>query len=175
MSSLAYTWSEKMEAVARHMLLGNMRVVSEQLSIPYDTLMEWKRSEWWPEMVDQLRRQKKQKTSDNLTKIIENSIEIVQERLEHGDWVWDQKTGEAKRKPVGVRDAANIANSLLQRQNDLEEFTNRPQNTESVKETLDQLAKEFAKWNRINNKKNAETISFVERNEPSEEINNDVV
>lgn len=146
MNKLAYSWDKRMECVARYMLLGNMRVVSEQCEVGYDTLMDWKRSDWWPEMVDQLRKQKRQKTDDSLTKLIENSLEVMKDRLENGDWFFNQKTGEIQRKPVGIRDATAITSQLLQRQLQMEDMAQKHEvQTESVQETLRLIANEFRK------------------------------
>lgn len=150
-----------MEVVSRYMLLGNMRVVAEQTNVPYSTLVDWKRSDWWPDMVDQIRRQKKNKTNESLTKIIESSLEVVQDRLENGDFVLNNKTGEIVRKPVSVKDANQIAASLLQRQQVLEDFIEKNDKTQdTVQEVLAQLAGEFKRWN----KSGATDVAFKEKN-----------
>lgn len=162
-SERGHSWQTKMDVVARYMLLGNLRVVSEQLDIPYATLADWKRSEWWPDMVEQLRRQKKQKTADTLGKVIETSVDILQDRLENGDWVYDQKTGQAVRKPVSAKDAQTITNQLLQRQAQLEDIIDKNSHKqETVQETLALLAKEFSKMNRRAGNASAETIEYTE-------------
>ncbi len=156
------SWDKRMDAVARYMLLGNMRVVSEQVGVTYNTLVEWKRSSWWPEMVETIRRQKKGKTNQSITKIIEQSLDVIEDRLENGDFIMNNKTGEIVRKPVGVREATTIAHQLLQRQTAIEELENKMSRSEdTVQETLSLLAKEFQKWNKTK-KNNAEEIPFVE-------------
>lgn len=161
----SYSWEKRMSVVSRFMLLGNLRVVAEQENIAYDTLCEWKRSEWWPEMVDNIRRQKKQKSADSLTNIIENSLDTVKDRLENGDYVFNNKTGEVVRKPVTARDAATIANNLIQRQLQIEEFVDKNSHqTESVQEVLANVAKEFKKISNKLSKQSAETIEFIEVN-----------
>lgn len=148
-------WEKRMDCVARFMLLGNMRVVAEQANVSYDTLMEWKKSEWWPDMVEQIRRQKTNKRNESITKVVEQSLDIMQDRLENGDPFFNQKTGKIEYKPVGVRDVTTIASNLLQRQIQLEELSQKSEvKTDTVQETLSMLAKEFQKWN----KKTPETI-----------------
>lgn len=160
----SYSWQTKMDVVARYMLLGNMRVVSEVTGISYHTLADWKKEDWWQEMVEQIRRQKKLKSADTLTKIIETSVEIIQDRLEHGDFILNNKTGEIMRKPVGVKDANMIANQLMQRQAELEEVIDRTATKQdSIKETLDLLAKEFQKMNRRSNNQTAEDAVLLEK------------
>lgn len=162
MSLTVHSWEKRMEVVSRYMLLGNMRVVSEQTNIPYNTLVEWKKSEWWPELVDQLRRQKKGKTNESITKLIEQSMDVMQDRLENGDFILNNKTGEIVRKPVGIKEATTIATQLLQRQAVIEQMEQKlTSDKDTVADTLTLLAKEFQKWNRTN-KNNAEEIPFVE-------------
>lgn len=166
--SRSHSWEKRMDAVAKYMLLGNMRVVSEQTGIQYSTLVDWKKSDWWPEMVDQIRRQKKTKTSDSITKIIEGSLEVLQDRLENGDWVLNNKTGEIIRKPVGVKDAAVIANQLMQRQIQLEDLIERnSKSTDSVQETLVALATEFAKWQKKNKREIIDVEEAIVVNNPT--------
>lgn len=146
----AVPWSKRMEVVARYMLLGNMRLVSEQTKISYNTLMGWKNADWWPEMVSQLKRQKQNKTNENIVRLIEQSLEVMQDRLNHGDFVFDQKTGNVVRKPVSVRDATQIATNLLQRQQVQEELEQKLNvKTTTVAETLSLIAQELKKHNRI--------------------------
>ena len=78
---------------------------------------------------------------------------MVQDRLEYGDFVFNQKSGEVIRKPVSLRDATKTASDLMTRQAALhkeasESTTNTA--TASVADQLKQLADEFAKFNKRN-------------------------
>ncbi len=144
-----YSWEKKMDVVSLFMLLGNLRVVSEKMDVPYNTLTEWKRSDWWPEIVAQIQRQRKNKTTESLTQLVESGIDILKDRLENGDYVLNNKTGEVVRKPVSAKDATAIVNHLLGRQIQIEELTNKFENKqESVADTLATIAAEFKKLNK---------------------------
>lgn len=159
----SHSWEKRMDVVATYMLLGNLRVVSEKHDIPYSTLIDWKKSDWWPEMVEQIRRQKKSKTASSITDLVENSLDVLKDRLENGDWVLNQKTGEMVRKAVPAKDALAIANHLIQRQLQIEEVVEKTQQTQdTVQETLVLLAKEFQKWNRNEKTKEAIDVDFKE-------------
>src|ERR1700756_1348319 len=95
-------WSDgqKIEAVQSYLLLGNLTLVASVLKIPRDTLKIWKTTEWWKNMVEELRVQDDLQLSTRLQKIISKSFDAVEDRLDHGDFVYDQKTGEMRRKPV---------------------------------------------------------------------------
>lgn len=162
----AIPWEKRMDVVATYMLIGNLRVVSEKHDINYQTLLEWRKQDWWPEMVAQLRRQKKVKQAESITTLVENSLETIQDRLLNGDVIFNQKTGKVERKPVSAKDALAIANNLIQRQLQLEEIAEKSQvNVDTMQETLALLAKEFQKWNRQENRRNSETIEFKEKSD----------
>jgi hypothetical protein len=87
---------------------------------------------------------------------VDRALDTIADRLENGEHVYDQKTGEIIRKPVALRDANNTANTLMQRQAILEKLGRDDKNqeqTQSVQEQLTILASEFAKFNkRLNGK-----------------------
>jgi hypothetical protein len=142
----AHSWDKRLEVVSRFLLLGNLRVVSEQTKIAYETLAEWKKSEWWPELVDQIKRTTKSKRNNSITKIIEQSIDTVQDRLDNGDFVFDQKTGQIIRKPVSARDATYISEAMMRRQDILETQMEHSHSEDTREEQLVKLAQEFQKW-----------------------------
>ncbi len=161
--STAYSWEKRLDVVSRYLLLGNMRVISEQTGIDYNTLLSWKKSDWWPDMVEQIKRQKKGKTNEHITKIIEQSLEVMQDRLDNGDFILNNKTGEIMRKPVNIKDATTIATSLIQRQLQVEESMERDnKSSDTVQETLTMLAKEFQKWTKKKPSEDIVDIPFTE-------------
>ena len=158
-----WSWEQKVEVATLFMQLGNMRLVCEKTDVPYQTILDWRKTEWWPELIDEIKQIKRSKTGTKLAEIIEQSIAVVQDRLENGDFVLNNKTGEINRRPVSLRDAAVVTNNLITRQIQMEELAEKLVNRkESVKETLAVLAREFAKMNKLQEKAKAETIEFKE-------------
>ena len=163
MSSLTYTWTDKSKAVQFYMLLGNLRLVSEKTEVPYKTLVEWKRSSWWPQLVQEMREAKRAQTGTKLSEIIDTSLDVVLDRLKNGDFVLNNKTGQIERRKVSLRDASAVTNNLLTRQLQMEELADRMEHTNTtVQETLNLLAREFQKLNRKASTKDAETVEYVE-------------
>jgi len=141
-----YEWSDKLKACQLYLLNGNMRIVSEVTTIPYDTLSEWKRSDWWSSLVEEVRAIKRASQGVKMGDIITLSLEEVHDRLKNGDFVLNQKTGKMERRPVSLRDAATVTNNLLTRQLQMEEIADRMETTKvSVQETLNLIANEFKK------------------------------
>lgn len=156
----SYPIETKLEVVSKYMQLGNMRLVSELTGIHYDTLLNWKKTKWWMELVDELRKTKSTKTNNKVNNIIDTSLEVIEDRLTHGDWVLNQKTGELMRKQVSLQAATQIAVQLRQQQIKLDELEARiTHQNDTVEGTLKTLAKEFARWAK---KPSAEDVVDVE-------------
>ena len=98
-------------------------------------------------MVATYREEKALVVDSKMASIVDKALEKVDDRLENGDIVLNNKTGELIRKPVSMKDAALVARDLLVRQEAIRKSTDEAvEHKETVKETLSLLAKEFAKW-----------------------------
>ncbi len=104
-------WStkQKFEAVAMYKLLGNLVEVSNQTRIPVQTLRQWHIKDWWKDYELELAQGARSKLSTKLERVRDRAIAVVEDRLEHGDFVFDQKTGQIIRKPIN----ANVAGKIL--------------------------------------------------------------
>lgn len=109
------SWSDKqkIEAVQSYLLLGNLALTSRILKIPEITLRVWKTTEWWHNVVDDIRQQESMEMSGRLKKIIDASLAATEDRLLNGDMMYDNKTGQMVRKPVNMRDAHKVAVDLM--------------------------------------------------------------
>jgi hypothetical protein len=160
-----YTWEQKIEVATKYMQLGNARLVCELTGVPYQTILDWRRTEWWSDLVDELKQIKRSKQGVRLEEIVNEGLDVAQERLQNGDFFFNVKTGQIERKPVSMRDASQMVNNLITRQIQMEELAEKvSQRKESVKETLLMLSKEFAKFTKEQAKANAQTIAFTEVN-----------
>lgn len=159
-----HTWEKKIEVVTKYMALGNMRLVSELTKIPYMTLIGWKKEEWWGDLVDEIKRTRSTEMNTKLSKIVDKSLSAIEDRLDNGDFVLNNKTGEIVRKPVSLKDANTVTKDLLSHQIKVEEVANRmEERKENFQETLKLLAIEFAKWSKRKDNAGAETIDFKEK------------
>lgn len=139
-----YSDSEKFEAVKLWLVVGNLPVVAASLNIPLPTLKQWRYSKWWDELVLDIRSEKTLKMSNRLKTIAEKALDITLDRLENGDWIYDQKTGELRRKPVVMRDAMQVANGFLDRHVNLEKKPFEEKAQQQVQDRLLALADAFA-------------------------------
>lgn len=136
-----YSDAQKLEAAKLWLLVGNNTVVAATLSINLDTLMYWKSQNWWKNIIEDLRHESSIKLSNKLKSIAEKSMTLVEDRLENGDYVLNQKTGEMVRKPMAGKDAARIASDFVDKAIRIE---TAPREEESaVVGRLEDLAKRF--------------------------------
>ena len=129
--------------------LFNAGVVSssdlERLTlVPAATIREWRRSEWWTEMSETVHESMDAEVDAKYSKIINKSLEVVQDRLESGDFVMT-KYGDLKRKPMNGKDAANI-NAIVVDKRQLLRNKPKAEAQTSTDKRLANLAEEFTKF-----------------------------
>lgn len=144
------TWSQeaRIAAVSQYLVLGNMALVSSVTKIPHQLLRAWKGQPWWAEVESQVRATENLQMDGKLTKIVDKSLDAVMDRLENGEFVYNQKTGQVIRKQVNMKDAAKVTVDMITKRELLRgNATARTETTQtSVEDQLKALALEFAKW-----------------------------
>lgn len=130
--------SQKLEAVTTYLALGNLTLTASVLKIPEMTLRTWKASQWWREMEGELRVQENLTLSVRLRNIIESTLSATEDRIKHGDWIYDNKSGELRRKPVNLRDVHRVTMDMIDKRTDL--INQQPQSA-SIEQVEDKLAK----------------------------------
>jgi len=141
-----------------------MKLVSGITGIDYALLRQWKLQPWWKDFENEIRATQNIEMDNKLTKIVDKSLDAVMDRLENGDFFYDQKTGKVKRKPISMRDAVSASKELLTKRELIRDGITEKKETSqvSVTEQLKTLAQEFAKWANKPNKSEAIDIEFKE-------------
>lgn len=153
----------KINAVTQWLAIGNMRVVAEVTGVSHDLLRQWKLQPWWNEAVAEIRATRHLAVDNKLSKIVDRSLELIEDRLEKGDVALDAK-GKIYRTPVKLRDATKVATDLMTKQIEiakLDTTENVQQQQQSVQDQIRMLAEEFAKFNK------ARTIDVVAKEIPN--------
>jgi len=89
-----YTDDQRLQAAIAYMTLGNLKKTSEAVGIPDRTLLDWKKTEWWHDLITRLHDEKKEEFNANFTRIVESCSQTIEKQLEIGE--------------VSARDAAMI-------------------------------------------------------------------
>jgi hypothetical protein len=160
------TWpvEKKIEAVTTWLALGNLRQVAAVTGVSHGMIKQWRIAPWWKELEAEIIASRRVAAANKLSKIVDKSLDVIDDRLDNGDFVYNSKSGEIHRKPVTLRDATTAANALMQRAAIIEKLNKDEQvveATQTIQEQLEGLAKEFAKMNKRDNSK-AESIEFKE-------------
>jgi transposase-like protein len=139
-----YRWSDKqkLEAVNSYLALGNLALTSRILGIPEITLRVWKASDWWAQLVADIKMEERIVLSSRMKKIVDAAHTIVAQRLEHGDPVVTPK-GDVVMKPVSMKDAHKVATDLLDRRK-LVDSAENDTSEQGKDNTLEKLAERFA-------------------------------
>jgi hypothetical protein len=148
-------------------MVGSLRIVSQTLGIPIDTVKHWHLKDWWKEYEDEISTQARTARSKKLEKIVEKSAEIIEDRLENGDWYISQ-SGELRRKPVNAQTAAKIMTSTIDKEVLLERLAQESKKTESEEKMTDRIAKIFSEFQNFAKAKTINSVDavVVEENQP---------
>lgn len=163
------TWpiEKKIEVVSQYLVLGNMSLVSAVTGVNHQLIREWKGQPWWKEVEAQVRATENLQMDNKLSKIVDKSLDAVLDRVENGDFVYDNKSGQIKRKPVNMRDVAKVSVDLLSKRELLRgNATERKEVTQvSVADQLKELALEFARWQKPQQPEPLELVERIEQDE----------
>lgn len=136
--------SQKLEAVKTHLLLGHLGLTAATLKIPEETVRRWSKTAWWHEIADDFKQQDEIMLSARLKRIVEKSLDVVEDRLDKGDFVYDQKTGQFKRKAVPMRDAHKVALDMSNKRDAILNNHGPRASEEQMVDKLEKLAEKFA-------------------------------
>jgi hypothetical protein len=139
--------SQKIEMVTTWLATGNLALTAATLGIPEVTARKWKASPWWKQMVEDFRQEENISLDSKLSKVVSKSVEQLLDRVEGGDYQYDQKTGALVRKPISARDAAKITADMLDRRDILQGKKEQvSDSTRKVEDRLLKLADEFSRF-----------------------------
>lgn len=113
---------------------GSRKKAAEKAGIPLETLHSWIYLPWWKDMIEDLRRNERTKIAARLQKIALKSYEVVDERLENGDYIVGPD-GKLQRKPVDAKTASRIGADALDRAHKF-----NPEAVDKTEQTVAQLS-----------------------------------
>ena len=152
--------NQKLQAVATYVMLGNLSETALVTGIPRDTLKTWKSSDWWKELQVQIRDEDVQQLDSNLQRVISKALVSLEDRLDHGDYQFDPKTGKVMRIPIKAQIALKATTELLTKQEKLRDTPAKLEVEKTIDARLMKLAEEFARFS------SARTIDVTSNNTP---------
>lgn len=141
--------SQRIELVTTWLATGNLRLSSATLGIPEDTARRWKAQPWWKQLVIDIRNEDNLQLDAKLAKVVNKSVDALLDRVENGDFQYDQRTGELIRKPISARDASTVTRDMIDRRELLQGKKEvQVDNSRKMEERLLKLAEELTRFSR---------------------------
>lgn len=135
--------AERIKAATVYAITGNAARTSEITGIPACTIRQWKRREWWLEVMRRIQREKDDELDVKITKIIDKAVDQINDRIVNGDYIYDNRKGELIRIPVKAKDAANVTATLVDKRTSIRNRVEQKQSQDSVSEKLALIAEKF--------------------------------
>ena len=122
------------------------RDLARLTGVPDTAIRTWRTHDWWTELLERIHTTTDSDTVSKFTKIVDQSLEVIQDRLINGDHVLNSRTGEIHRKPVSMRDATVVAATVVDKRQLLRGKPTSRTEKISVDARLLKLAEEFKRF-----------------------------
>jgi hypothetical protein len=136
--------SKKIEAVTAAMSTGSLPIAASIVKVPLETIRHWKKQPWWKELEQQIHDEDNQELDSKYTRIIRKTLDVVEDRIENGNFQFDPKTGRVIRIPVNLRDTHRVMADLVTQRRVIRNEPVAQAASETVNDKLVKLAETFA-------------------------------
>ena len=144
-----YDDKKKIEVVTTYLVLGKAPLVEAATGVPRGTIRTWKMQPWWKELEAEIRSDDDQELDSKLSKIVDRTLDTVIDRIEHGDYILDSRSGTVKRVPVKMKDAHKVSVDLIDKRNLLRGKPTSRVEKITVEDTMLKLAEQFKEWAKL--------------------------
>jgi len=138
--------TKKLEVVATWLATGNLAETARITMVPVRTIEKWRVSDWWKQQVNNIQSEEDQKLDAKSSKVIERALDHLMDRIENGEFIYDQKTGQVIRTPAKLRDLNTAFNTLLDKRQLLRNKPTKIVEQQQTATQLQNLAEQFAKF-----------------------------
>lgn len=138
--------TKKLEVVATWLATGNLAETARITMVPVRTIEKWRVSDWWKQQVNNIQSEEDQKLDAKSSKVIERALDHLMDRIENGEFIYDQKTGQVIRTPAKLRDLNTAFNTLLDKRQLLRNKPTKIVEQQQTATQLQNLAEQFAQF-----------------------------
>lgn len=141
-------WPEgkKVEVVTTYLACGSLRMAGSICGVPYATCKHWKLQPWFKDLVASIQDDDNRQLDAKLSKIVDKTLTVIQDRLTDGDYILDSKSGSIKRVPVKMRDAKSVMTELFDKRQLIRKQPTKITEQQTVDKRLETLAARFEKF-----------------------------
>jgi hypothetical protein len=146
-----YSDEKKLEVVATYLACQSQVETSKITGVPVPTIRSFMKTKWWEPACSKVRTLDKSKKLTKLSRIVNKALDLIEDRITDGDYLYDQKTGEVKRVPMSAKNSISAANGLIDRFLLLNKSFEEQVEAKDSGDKLSQLADAFAKFTKTKN------------------------
>lgn len=139
---------KKIEACTAYLVLGKAPLVEQVTGVPAGTIRRWKGEPWWEDLVAQIQTEDDQELDGKLAKRINKALDIVDDRLSSGDFMFNPATGGFTRRPVALKDTWKVTKEMVDLRQQIRKNAPKSASQETADHILKNLANEFAQMAR---------------------------
>jgi hypothetical protein len=136
----------KVDACTYYCVYGDFDKVSELTKVPTEKLRMCHQEPWWVEIQKRVYVEQNENLSSRINDVLDKSLVEIKDRLEHGDFFYDRKAGELKRKPVETKTLAILFDNLTTKRQLVRGEPTAISAKVGVEDRLTQLAESFEKF-----------------------------
>lgn len=148
-----YPDDKKMEVATIFAACTNVSQTAELTEVPAHQIRKWRNEDWFLDILEEVRQENDDRLDQKFNRIIEASLDQIEDRVVNGNEQLDQKTGEIKRIPVPLRELTQAHASVLDKRQLLRGKPTSRSETGNVGDKLKTLAEEFLKIAAVNKRK----------------------
>lgn len=137
---------DRIKAATVYAITGNSKRVEEITSIPSYVVRRWKTEPWWSQVIDRIRQEADDELDVKFTGIIDQTIDVINDRLANGDYIYDMRNQQMIRRPVSGKETAVITSIFMDKRNMIREKKKVHAESEAVMDRLKKLATEFTSF-----------------------------
>lgn len=145
----AYTDAKRIEVVTTYLALGKAPLVEVVTGVPRQTIRMWKTMPWWKDIENEIRADDDAELDSRVSKIIDRALDTVVDRIDHGDFILDSRSGQVKRVPVKMKDAHKVSTDLIDKRNLLRGKPTSRVEKITVDDVMNKLAETFSAWAKL--------------------------
>lgn len=139
-----YSEETHIKAACTYAITGSAAETGRILGIKPEVIRQWKLQPWWPQVIERIRSEKDDELDVKFTKLIDKTVEVINDRLENGDYLYDVKKGELVRKPMNGKDTAVVTSIMVDKRNLIRDKKTIHTEQTAVMDRLKKLADEMA-------------------------------
>ncbi len=158
-----YTYDEKLNVCNYYVVEGGNSIkAAKRTGIPAQTIRGWTQTDWWNEMVGEIRRRHQDRLDGKFTWIIDKLHTALLDRVDNGDEIFDTKRGVMVKRAMSGKDITMSLDKIIEKRALLRGDPTSRTSSASPEKQLEQLQKKLEQRTKAMRKKVKESENVEE-------------